>query len=115
MNYQEVLNKKKERLSKYTGRKLKLKQRAYEKALSRFGTAAPATQKSPKSAAPKVTKKPEKAVVVETGDPEWSVHLPGETGGVITVHASSEKKARAAARSALKLRALPAGTKVEKR
>jgi hypothetical protein len=103
MSYQEVLNKKKERLAKFTGRKLLLKQRAYEKALARFGGSK--TQKS----APKVP------VVVETGNPEWSVYLPGEMGGVIKVYAANEKAARLAARIALGLRALPAGTKVEKR
>jgi hypothetical protein len=97
MSYQEVLNKKKERLAKFTGRKLKLKQRAYEKALARF---EPKTQKSVS------------APVVETGNPEWSVYLPS---GVVTVYATNEKAARLAARTALGLRALPAGTKVEKR
>ena len=108
MSYQEVLNKKKERLAKFTGRKLKLKQRAYEKALARFG-GVPKTQKSVQAPTPKAP------VVVETGDPEWSVYLPGETGGVITVNATNEKAARLAARTALGLRALPAGTRVEKR
>lgn len=100
MNYQEVLNKKKARLAKYTGRRLKEKTAAYERAVARF---------SPSPAPAKAT------VAVETGDPEWAVYLPGETGGKITVHATSEKKARSAARTALGLRALPAGTKVEKR
>jgi len=109
MNYQNVLNKKRERLTKYTGRKLKLKTAAYEKAVARFGGTAESVVVEP----PKAKAKPaEKPVVVETGTPEWTVTPPD--GKSFVVRATAEKKARAEARMVLGTKSLPPGTTVVK-
>lgn len=101
MSHANVLKKKEARLLKHTGRKLVLKRRALEKALARAGKAAPKTERSLDK------------TIVEKADPTWTIITPG--GASFTVKSTSEKAARAAARKALKIRALPAGTKVTKR
>lgn len=108
MNYTEILNKKRERLSKHSGQKLRKKTKAYEKAVARFGTQARQTQRPGKSEV-----KSERPVVVETGMPEWVVQPPG--GQPFTVTAKNEKDARLAARTTLGARALPPGTQVSKK
>lgn len=105
MNYNDILNKKRERLSKHTGRKLRKKTKAYEKAVARFSR--PETI----PAAP-LAKPAAKPVVVETGMPEYVVKLPD--GRAFGVNAKNEKDARAAARGILGAKSLPAGTEVRK-
>jgi hypothetical protein len=102
MNYNDILNKKRDRLRKYTGQKLRRKARAYERACFLYGNCTP-TLAPPKSLNP---------VFIETGTPEWLVTPP--TGQTFTVFASSEKKARAEARTVLGVKVLPKGTTVEK-
>ncbi len=105
--FNEVLAKKRARLSKYTGRKLRRKVEAYHRAVQKFGksdTPIQATSSKPS--------KPSKPVTVETGVPKWSVTPPGKEA--FTVQASNEKDARAQARVTLAIRALPPGTTVER-
>lgn len=105
MNHNDVLKKKALRLAKYSGGKLRHKERALIKAQNQFGMTAesPQTRISPTSTKP---------VTIETGEPEWVVKPP--EGNAFKVRASSEKKARAEARKVLKIRTLLPGTKVEK-
>jgi hypothetical protein len=138
MKHTDVLKKKEARLLKHTGRKLVLKRRALNKALERAGLprikfqndtgaipptlrtgSAPPSTKAPKKQSPRhgfdENRKPlgkSPVATVESSDPEWTVQPP--EGKAFTVRATSEKAARAAARKALKIRALAAGTKVER-
>ena len=100
MNHQEILNKKLDRLNKYTGSALNRKKKAYEKAVAKFNI--PSGQG--KSNTPTFMSSTK---TIETGTQQWIV-------GNVQVSAKNEKDARAEARKALKLKALPPGTKVIK-
>ncbi len=135
MTHEIVLQKKQERLVKYTGSKLRRKQRALEKAQRRKEPLevqlAGKTDKEPETvpvAEPKEAvvpvAEPKEATVAEAvvpvaetrpakdETPEWRVEF--SDGKTLTVRATSEKKARTAARDAESLPRLPAGTKVER-
>lgn len=110
INHAEILAKKQARLSKHSGRKLRRKLKAYNKAVKLYGAKGD-TLPSPAASKP-VTKPAKKPVTVETGIPKWNVTAPGKD--TFTVQASNEKDARAQARVTLAIRALPPGTKVER-
>jgi len=98
MSYQEVLNKKRARLSKYTGGALRRKTAAYERAVERFNSENPPTLKS--------------ALEVEAAVPVYRITL--RDGTSFSVRAMNDREARKMAREELKLpRSLPPGTKVE--
>lgn len=98
MSHQNILTKKLERLAKYTGRKLLLKQRAYDLACKRYQTRHPSLESS--------------SSVIESGDPEWVISLPNLTS--VRVRGGTEESARKEGRKVLKLARLPAGTKVQR-
>ena len=113
MNHQQVLEKKRARLHKYTGKALKHKTAAYERALAHANAAY-----DEKSRAAEQIKQSEAA-----GDPVWEVTcdgLPkgstfGDTGhSKFSLRAPNEKAARAVVRTIIGVKRLPAGTKIRK-
>lgn len=126
INHAEILAKKQARLSKHSGRALRRKLKAYNKAVKLYGAKgdtlpSPAlthwTERHNVSTKP-VTKPAKKPVTVETGIPKWNVTTLGKSP--FTVQASNEKDARTEARKMMgiwmgkELRSLPPGTKVER-
>lgn len=120
-NHSEIIAKKQARLSKHSGRALRRKIKAYNKAVKLYGakgntlpspTLTHWTERYNVSTTKPVTKPAKKPVTVEKGIPKWNVTAPGND--TFTVQASNERDARAQARVTLAIRALPPGTKVER-
>jgi hypothetical protein len=99
MNHQKVLEKKRARLHKYTGKALKNKTAAYERAVQQFNRENPPTLKSVQE--------------VESAVPAYRITL--RDGTAFSVRAMNDREARKIAREELKLpRSLPPGTLVER-
>ena len=120
MTHETILQKKEERLAKYAGGKLRRKQKALEKARARVSNrptveSLPAFKlaSEPPKEVPELNQMPVKETrPVKDEAPEWQVVF--SDGKTLTVRATSEKKARTAAREVEGLPRLPAGTKVER-
>jgi hypothetical protein len=117
MNFNEILAKKQARLSKHSGRKLRRKIKAYQKAVQRHAggdTLAPPKAEVTNSKGEVIPTSQGLGELVKAkvqGKRNWIVTVPGKS--TFTVQSTNEKDARAEARKVLGARALPNGTTVE--
>jgi hypothetical protein len=105
--HEVVLARKRARLSKYTGRELRLRTERVERAESKFRgfSSALSVPKGTATVRIKDEAKPSEL-------PSWNVSVPDDR--TVLVRARSEKEARAEARCVLELPRLPGGTIVER-